>query len=197
MVSSSPGGPRSPLLLHLYIWVFNVRAAGARRSGVFTNLSFPAQSCTSLPVECLDLGLLHPTAQQLCSFVAARLAGRTCSSFLQPLCLQRSLARRLHPTFCQARQLRLVSRIVPILARLVSRFVSSLVTSILPCCPVSSPASSPSTQELLNSLLSSPALLLGALLCHRLRRGCFPASTAAPFYCFHRRRMQRASAHNL
>jgi hypothetical protein len=67
--------------------VFNVRAARARRSGVFTNLSFPAQSCTSLPVDCLDLGLLHPTAQPLCSFVAARLAGRTCSSFLQPLCL--------------------------------------------------------------------------------------------------------------
>jgi hypothetical protein len=41
----------------------------------FTNLSFPAQSCTSLPIDHLDIGLLHPTAQPLCSFVALASAG--------------------------------------------------------------------------------------------------------------------------
>ena len=59
----------------LYILVFNVRAARARRSGVFTNLSFPAQSCISLPVDHLDIGLLHLTAQPLGSFVALASAG--------------------------------------------------------------------------------------------------------------------------
>ena len=41
----------------------------------FTNLSFPAQSCTSLSVDHLDIGLLHPTAQPLCSFVALACGG--------------------------------------------------------------------------------------------------------------------------
>jgi hypothetical protein len=41
----------------------------------FTNLSFPDQSCTSLPVDQIDIGLLHPTAQPLCSFVALASAG--------------------------------------------------------------------------------------------------------------------------
>jgi len=74
--------------------VLNAWAAAGSRSWVFTNLRFPAQSCTSLPVDHADLGLLSPTAQPLCSFVAARLARRTCSPFLLAVLARRSSCSR-------------------------------------------------------------------------------------------------------
>jgi len=42
---------------------------------VFTNLSFPAQSCTTMSVDHAVLGRLRPTDQPLCSFVALASGG--------------------------------------------------------------------------------------------------------------------------
>jgi hypothetical protein len=95
--------------------------------------------------------LLAVLARRSCSpFLLAGLARRSCSPFLQPLDLPAPSWKSSPPApphVCQARQLRLDSRIVPSPARLVTRIVSSLVASFLPCCPASSLASFPSSQS--------------------------------------------------
>ena len=108
---------------------FNVRAARARRFEVFTNLSFPAQSCTSLAVDHVDLGLLRPTAQSMCSFVAARLTAQPARRRWSCRCLRTTPGRHR----AKARFVKLASS-----ALSAESFPASLVSS-----PASSPALSP------------------------------------------------------
>ena len=80
-------------------------------------------------------------------------------------------ARWLQPphVLSKAHQLRLVSRIVPSVARLVFRLVSSLVASIVPCCPASSTTSFLCSSSFVSCLsLKLPASFMG-YLCNRLR----------------------------
>jgi hypothetical protein len=168
-------------------WIFQLRVGRARHKlstpSRFVKLASSASSPESFPA------LL---ARIISSLVTSILpCCPASSSASQPLDLPapswKSSPQALHPfTFCQARQLRLVSRFVPSLARPVSCIVSSLVTSILPCCPASSPASFPSSHADRPPFVSS--VIHGALLPPPSPWLPPPAPTAAPFYCVVARR---------